>query len=349
MTPELFKQLSTETISAVFPLAAISLAEERGISSQKITANTGVTLEKLKQPSARITALEMGAIFYNLVRRVKDPAIGFELGLRSSHTKIGLLGFGLMSCNTYHEALHMSLKYSRTLTPFYSLNVIETDDLTIIEVTEATPFDPFRNLGFDIFFAEYWTIACSLLEPDQFERSRKTTEIWFDRPEPDYFAQFKDKLPIVRWGMPSNQIRYHRSSLENPIRTANSTNVHIVIEQCKQEMSLLGYNENILDKVRGHLVCRDGNYPNLCSVAQHLHMSDRTLKRKLRQKGITFLQLLKEIRQRDSLNLLQTTQLTIDDIAARVGYSTPANFSRAFRQWTGKTPSHCREEMRNGD
>ena len=117
MTPELFKQLSTETLSAVFPLAVISLADERNIIPKKIIANTGVTLEQLQRPSARITALAMGAIIYNFVRRVKDPSIGFELGLRSSHTKIGLLGFGLMSCSTYREALAMSLKYSRTLTP----------------------------------------------------------------------------------------------------------------------------------------------------------------------------------------------------------------------------------------
>jgi AraC-like DNA-binding protein len=344
MTPELFKQLSTETLSAAFPLAVISLAGERSINPEKIIVNTGVTLDQLQRPSARITALAMGAIIYNFVRRVKDPSIGFELGLRSSQTKIGLLGFGLMSCSTYREALAMSLKYSRTLTPFYSLNIIETEEQTIVDVTEATPLDPFRNLGFDIFFSEAWTIACSLLEPKQLANAQETTEIWFDRPEPDYFEKFKSRLPIVRWDMPSNQIRYNRSMLDYPIKTANSTSAQIVAEQCEKEMSLLGYHENILDKVRGHLICRDGSYPNLVAIAQHLHMSDRTLKRKLRQKGVTFIQLLNEVRQRDSLSLLQTTQLTIDDIASRVGYSTPTNFSRAFRQWTGKTPGRCRKE-----
>ena len=346
MTPELLKQLSTETISAIFPLAVTSLAEERGINPEKILTNTGVTLNQLQRPSARITALEMGAIIYNLVRRVNDPSIGFELGLRSSHTKIGLLGFGLMSCSTYREALGMSLKYSRTLTPFYSLKIIETAEQTIVDVTEATPLDPFRNLGFDVFFSESWTIACSLLKPEQLKNLQETTEIWFDRPEPDYFEKFKNRLPIVRWDMPSNQIRYNRSMLELPIRTANATSAHIVAEQCEKEMSLLGYHENILDKVRGQLICRDGSYPNLGNIAQLLHISDRTLKRRLRQKGVTFLQLLNEVRQRDSLNLLQTTQLNIDDIARRVGYSTSTNFSRAFRQWTGKTPGHCRKESR---
>jgi len=146
--------------------------------------------------------------------------------------------------------------------------------------------------------------------------------------------------------MPSNQIRYKQSMLDHPIKTANTTSAHIVAEQCEKEMSLLGYHEDILDRVRGHLICRDGNYPNLGAVAQHLHISDRTLKRKLRQKGVTFIQLLNDVRQRDSLNLLQTTQLTIEDIATRVGYSTPTNFSRAFRQWTGKTPGHYRKSFK---
>lgn len=342
MTPEKLKHLKSESISSVFPLAVINYAAQLGYPAEKILRHTNITLTQLQQPSARINAVEMGAIVYNLMLRCNDPSLGFKLGLASTHTKIGLLGFGMMSCNTYREALGMSLKYVRTITPFYSLTLSETEHHAIVEVKESTTFDLFRDMAFDTFFAECWSIASSLLAPDQLDNAKRNTQIWFDRPEPDYFEEFKHQLPEVHWNMPTNKILYNKEMLNYKIKTANPISARIVMDQCEHEMALLGYCENIVDKVRAQLVSRDSDYPDLPHVANTLHMSDRTLKRKLHQKGITFLQLLDDVRYRDSLNLLQSTALTIEDISVRIGYNTPANFSRAFKKWSGKTPSTCR-------
>jgi YesN/AraC family two-component response regulator len=46
--------------------------------------------------------------------------------------------------------------------------------------------------------------------------------------------------------------------------------------------------------------------------------------------------LLDEARKRDAIKLLQNTSLTIEQIASRLGYTDPANFSRAFKKWTGE-------------
>ena len=63
-------------------------------------------------------------------------------------------------------------------------------------------------------------------------------------------------------------------------------------------------------------------------VAERLFMSSRTLKRRLQQTGLGFQQLLDEARKRDAIKLLQNTSLTIEQIALRLGYTDPANFTR---------------------
>lgn len=85
-----------------------------------------------------------------------------------------------------------------------------------------------------------------------------------------------------------------------------------------------------------------GGYPNLARMAAHMCMSPRTLKRRLQAHGVRFRQLLDRARFRESARLLEQSELTVEQIASRLGYSSPANFSRAFRRWAGHPPGGYR-------
>ncbi len=89
----------------------------------------------------------------------------------------------------------------------------------------------------------------------------------------------------------------------------------------------------------------DDGYPTLARMASWMCMSPRTLKRRLRAHGVRFRQLLDGARFRESARLLENSQLTVEQIALRVGYSSPANFSRAFRRWAGHPPGAFRQSM----
>lgn len=116
----------------------------------------------------------------------------------------------------------------------------------------------------------------------------------------------------------------------------------MIVQQCEAELARLGYAESIVERVRNLLICGDGGYPSVDDVARELHVSARTLKRKLAEYGATYSTLLDEIRLRDALRLLEGTRLPVDEIAARVGYTDRANFTRAFKRWTGVAPSERR-------
>ena len=73
-------------------------------------------------------------------------------------------------------------------------------------------------------------------------------------------------------------------------------------------------------------------------------MSSRSLRRHLQAEGSSFKKLLDEARQRDAVRLLADRRLGLSQIATMLGYQDPANFTRAFRQWTGTTPQRYRHE-----
>jgi AraC-like DNA-binding protein len=81
---------------------------------------------------------------------------------------------------------------------------------------------------------------------------------------------------------------------------------------------------------------------SLETVAKHLGTSPRTLQRRLNRRGICFWALVEQSRFEIAGALLRDTDLQVQEIATRLGYSTPGGFSRAFARWAGCSPSDFR-------
>jgi AraC-like DNA-binding protein len=81
---------------------------------------------------------------------------------------------------------------------------------------------------------------------------------------------------------------------------------------------------------------------NIDRVARDLGLSRQTLYRRLKVEGVTFEQLLDELRHRLALKLLREDHMAVKQAAWRLGFSDPAAFSRAFKRWTGSAPSFAR-------
>ena len=77
-------------------------------------------------------------------------------------------------------------------------------------------------------------------------------------------------------------------------------------------------------------------------VASALGCSRQTLYRRLKAEGLTFAQLVDDLRRREALKLVRNAALPVKEIAYRLGFSDPAAFSRAFKRWTGKSPQAFR-------
>jgi AraC-like DNA-binding protein len=84
------------------------------------------------------------------------------------------------------------------------------------------------------------------------------------------------------------------------------------------------------------------------AIAARMHMSPRTLQRRLRDEGTTYLELLNDVRRELALRHVQEGRESISEIAFLLGFSEVSTFHRAFKRWCGRTPAEVRRHRACG-
>ena len=329
------KEFSRPNVPIAYVLLTLEQAEARGVSRDQLLRGLSLQPGALTQPDARVPLVQYGQIVSRALRMTGDAGLGYDFGLRTSVTTHGIFGLGLMSQPTLRHAVDFALKYFVPLrSPGFTARFFVEGAQGVVDVREAVQYGPLRQYAFEMLLTSLARGFRGLLGPSELE-------IWFECAEPDHYVRYADRLPRVRFSMGANQLRFSADRLDDPLETANEPTARSIETQCEREMTLLGRGEDMLARVR-LLLAGPGTYPDLESISMQLHMSSRTLKRRLREHGFSFQQLLDEARRRDAIRLLEETTLSVEEIASRVGYTAHGNFIRAFRRWTGQTPAAFR-------
>ena len=139
-----------------------------------------------------------------------------------------------------------------------------------------------------------------------------------------------------------NQMRFPVERLDYELQFADPRLARMAADQCEQEMASIKAPPALLGQVRRIILGGGGRFPGVEEVASELHMSSRTLKRKLQQLGTSYQEVLDGLRKGLAVEYLTQTDKTVDEIAMSLGYSDASNFARAFRRWTLRSPSDYR-------
>ncbi len=334
MTPE---ELNKPSVPIGYPMLMLQITEEHGIDRNTLLSKASLPLTIFSQPDAKISILEYGRLCIKALELTDQAGLGYEFGLRNTMTTHGYYGFGIVSQPTIHDAILFAARYARLRMPGWKLSFYTENNLAIMEAVELVPFGILRQYALDMMLATLVTSVERVLP------IREKGELWFDCPEPKYYPQYRDRLPPCRFQMGVNQLRFDIDLLSMPLTTANATTAKLAERECERELALQGDTEDFIDKILGIIRNVHGEYPDLESVARQLNVSSRTLKRHMSRHGTNYQSLLDKVRKRDAIYLLRETQLSLEEIAYRIGYTAPSNFIRAFQKWTRMSPNEFRE------
>ncbi|PTU33126.1 AraC family transcriptional regulator [Stenotrophobium rhamnosiphilum] len=348
------------TVPVSYLQLLLEIVAEHGIDTQELFKGLPVSPNLVDSPASRMSALQWGLLVNRAMRLLQEPALGYECGLRTRPSAHGFLGYAVLSCASVRESMELVIRYFQTRQRDFGIRMLIEQDYAAVEVFEFHPIIPTTKklptqisaaapdaanqlLSLRRFFYEHILLgvargAAAMLGRELLDLGG---ELCFDWAEPEYHARWKDRLPPVRFSRSSNQLRFPIRLLEMRPVLADPLATKQAIELCERELAQTGAaGDSIVLRVCAELIqAKNGGYPDQETLAAKLHISSRTLARKLKDDGSSFQQLLEETQRRDACDLIENTELDLQEVATRLGYQNPANFTRAFRKWTGESPS----------
>lgn len=319
---------------------------ESGIAPALALADSGLHEQDLDDRDARMSARQLLVICRNAIRCSDDPLFAIKAGLRVHAGHFGAFGFALVSSATYREALQRVGAYRFLSTPLIGRDFHE-------EGGSGNGILTYRDeLGLDdaLFrFVLDFQIGCTRsIAADILGDGFRFLSASLRRPR-DAFADEREALlgTPVSYGSPVDQLVFAGRWLDCPLPYSHMPTSAALQEVCDQLMGRLRPPQTLSAQVAALLLEQPGRFPGIEEVAARLHVSSRTLRRKLQAEGSSFATLLASVRKDLAIRYLQSSEMKTESIAASLGFSDVANFRQAFRRWTSMNPAEFRRQNGN--
>ena len=316
------------------------VANERGIATSDILANTGIGPDDLNDPEAVVTAWDEIVAVRRLQALLPDATgLGIDVGSRFRLTHLGLFGFAAMSCATFRELFGISMRYFSLTMLNIDVKLFEGADTCLLEFeVDHLPADV-RG-----FFLErdvagiVMTVSGFALSVVARYAEQVRVEATLDK---EIVAPLLDVLPVVDrdFGRAHNRLHFPRAMFDEPLPQADRHTLEMCVAQCDLLMQRSEQRRGITAVVRSKLFRDSGGFPSLPEVATELDVHPRTLRRQLTEEGTSFRALLNEARSTLAVDLLCNVGLTVEEVSKRLGYNDASTFCHAFKRWYGVPPS----------
>ncbi|GAB4586220.1 AraC family transcriptional regulator [Nocardia sp. IFM 10818] len=315
------------------------LAEERGVPAGACLAGTGLAPEAVIDPNAEITARQELTVVRNLLARCGDvPGLGVEAGSRYHISLYGPWGLALLSSRTLRDAVEVALRYVELAFAFGQVEFEERDGLAHLRFDDHEVPPDVRA-----FLAERVMTGIHTLGRELFSAAIPLRSLTFRHEAPADITRHTAVFGVRPvFGARANEAVFDAAFLDLPLPQANEWARGTCEQLCRDLLVRRHARTGVAGSVRDLLVRDPGELPDQATVAAELYMSARTLSRRLNEEGTSFRALLDEVRQALSEELLDHTDMTTDQVAARLGYAEAASFIRAFRRWKGCPPQEYR-------
>ena len=317
----------------------ISELEKSGFTAEQLLHQSQLREQTLSISGQAVAASNNPLIILETaVSLAGDPSLALRLGQKIDIESYGTFGFALLSCATLRESIELLLRYGKV---FFNPSWLSQDHdkglLLRLDLNRGTPAQ--QQIVTELCFSQLASIGNSL-----FRRHLEGAQISFSYAKPAHASSYKMILGAeVTFDSEHSELFLPTRVLETAVKTANISDHVIFHQQCEEMLLGLDRAEKTTTNVRQLLIQSAGDFLTIEQVAERLHISQRTLRRRLEAESTNFRSTLDEIRDLLAKEYLAKTELTVAEIAHLLEYSETVNFRRAFVRWNGITPNTYRQ------
>lgn len=331
----------TANIQAFLIRSLMATLEDFGLNPSRLTVGLGVTMEDLADPACRISFRQGREIVLRALKLAKGRALGLETGIREKITSVGLVGYAMLTAATVGEAVNIGLALQKD-----TGSMLEFDTRPVPEGLAYIATSRFHDPEIYVFlveeaFASFMGIGRELAGEDF-----RPVRVDLAYPAPSYANEYERIFGCeIRFGQLENAFICEPGIYRMPLASADPYSHRQLLEFLEYSRRRTRVAVEIIESVERVLRQKLRDRSHISDVAKELGMSERSLRRRLAESGVSFQELLDGIRKGRALELLANPAMSVEQIAYAVGFTDPHNFRRAFRRWTGATPGAIRADV----
>lgn len=345
-TPETDWGSTLKTVSPARIILALELMSETGISREAALEGTGLVGTDLDATDLRTSSQQFDTVLCNMARLDPRPESGVLLGQRVKASTYGMFGYALLCAATLSDAFEAGVQYQPlTGGPDKQRWYVEGNNVVWLPMGDSNLFDLEFSKVEAMVMRDYHTTATVSVVRDVMGPWCRPELVRLTAQAPDHAAQLASAMQCaLEFQCPRNEILYAASIMDRAPQLASPVTAAEVSQACAHLLNQMRWDTATTRRVYHELTSRPGRFPDLETVASKLCVTSRTLRRKLAAEGTSYRALLDQVRCALANDYLQSSDLPIDDIAHALEFNDTPSFRRAYRRWTGKTPSAARAQ-----
>jgi AraC-like DNA-binding protein len=325
-------------LAAVFDMLA-----SHGCPADAVLRDANIAPQDVHSPRARISLLQLMTVCQNAIRLSTDRHLPYRIRASIHVSTYGMYGYAILCCPDFRKAMDFATDYHALAAPLAAIDFREDQghaSWTIEPHLHAVSDPALYRFITEMQIGIHISLMRDIMGP-----TFAPSEIHLAYPHAGDFDLAPDHVGCpVRFDRPVNQLVFPSRWLDQIAGLGNKTTYPTIVALCDSLLGDLRLRVGVAGKIRAILLRDIANPPTFDAAAKLLGVNERSLRRQLRQQGLSFRGLRDELRSQIALKYLRSTNLANEDIALALGFSDAANFRRAFHRWTNKAPSEIRSE-----
>jgi len=329
------------TVSMHFVQAAVShLAAP---ARERALAVAGIPPHLLEVPQARVPATAYSALWLAVARELDDEFFGLD---RRS-MKVGsfaLLCQALISCADLDRALKRMLRgFALFLDEVRGELRLEGGE-AVVQVSNLISCAEDRRFADETMLIFVHGLMCWLAG-----HRIRLSKVSFTHPRPPYAQEYRLMYcDDISFDAPQTTMHFEGRALSAPVVQNPATLLHF-LKSAPQSVFLKYRNEDswtaqVRRRLRGTTE-GPGSWPGFEQLASELDTTATTLRRRLEGEGTSFQSIKDQLRNDLAIDRLCNSNLSVDEIAAQLGFQEASAFHRAFKRWNGRQPGEYRRRQ----
>lgn len=281
--------------------------------------------------------------FFSLHERIDEvlePGFSVRVGRQMKIEDYGVLGLSWRTCSRAGDLFTRSERYFTLLSNTYNFRVETGPEISKVYLLRKAHRRGIA-LSNEATFAASVVVLKAITEADI-----NPVSVVFAHDPPLGMDSYTEVFACpVLFNQSDNYIAYRTEDLNRRTAKADKSINAFLVERVEEETRGIEVSPNKVAVDVENLIkdALPSGIPSIDQIGQYIGMSSRTLNRRLAEDGMSFRALIRRSQETEAKRLLLSTSCTIGEIAFQTGFSEQSAFNRAFKRWTGYSPTSFRK------